>query len=110
MDQTAPNSQNQNKEKNTLMAALAYILFFIPLLTDAKDDPFVKYHIKQGLVLFICAAILMVVENIFILRIMLAPLFNLIIFVFIILGIINAVSGKTDPLPIIGKFADKFNF
>jgi len=35
------------------MAILAYILFFIPLLTDSKNDPYVKYHIKQGLVLFI---------------------------------------------------------
>jgi uncharacterized membrane protein len=109
MEQTAPNSQNQNKEKNTLMAVVAYILFFIPLLTNAKDDPFVKYHVKQGLVLFICAAILMVVESIFIFRLF-TPLFNLVIFIFIILGIINAAGGKTIPLPIIGKFADKFTF
>ncbi|HOE15288.1 MAG TPA: hypothetical protein PLH82_01145 [Candidatus Paceibacterota bacterium] len=46
-------SKSTVKEKNTGMAILAYILFFIPLLTDSKKDPFVKYHVKQGLVLFI---------------------------------------------------------
>jgi len=37
------------------MASLAYlwILIIIPFFTDAKDNPFVKYHLKQGLVLII---------------------------------------------------------
>ncbi|GAF91940.1 unnamed protein product, partial [marine sediment metagenome] len=46
------------KEKNTGMAIVAYILFFIPLLTDAKNDPFVKYHVKQGLSLFLVAVVI----------------------------------------------------
>ncbi len=45
--------ENQPKEKNTAMAAVAYLIFFLPLLTDAKNDQFVKYHVKQGLVFFI---------------------------------------------------------
>ena len=39
--------------KNTGMAIVALIIFFVPLLTDAKKDPFVKFYVKQGLVLFI---------------------------------------------------------
>lgn len=112
MDQTAPNSQQQKKNQNTAMAVIAYLIFFVPLLTDAKNDPFVKYHVKQGLVLFICAAALMVVERIlpFSLSYGLSPLLNLVIFVFVIIGIINAAGGKRVPLPVIGQFADKFNF
>jgi len=45
--------KTKTEEKNTGMAIVAYILFFIPLLTDAKKDPFVKYHVKQGLVIFL---------------------------------------------------------
>ena len=46
---------------NTGMAVLAYILFFIPLLTDAKNDPFVKFHVKQGLVLFLANILVLIV-------------------------------------------------
>ena len=43
-------------KKNTTMAVIAYIIFFVPLLTgDAQKDAFVKYHVKQGLVLFLLA-------------------------------------------------------
>ena len=43
----------EDKSLNTGMAVVAYLIFFIPLLTDAKDDPYVKFHTKQGVVLFI---------------------------------------------------------
>ena len=69
MEQNAPAGQNapaaQNTppvvggNKNTMMAVIAYILFFVPLLTgDAKKDSFVKYHTKQGLVLFLLAVLI----------------------------------------------------
>lgn len=98
------------KEKNVGMAVVAYILFFVPLLTDAKDDPFVKYHVKQGLVLFITAMVI----NIFswgILPVMIfAQLLQVGIIILAILGIINAVHGKKEPLPLIGQFAEHFTF
>ena len=47
------------KSKNTTMAIIAYIIFFVPLLTgDAKKDSFVKYHVKQGLVLFLLVVLI----------------------------------------------------
>lgn len=51
MEETDKNPREKvhtgaKKEKNIGMAVVAYILFFIPLLTDAKNDPFVKYHVK----------------------------------------------------------------
>ena len=47
--------EEKKEEKNAGMAIVAYLLFFIPLLTEARKDPFVRYHVKQGLVLFISA-------------------------------------------------------
>jgi hypothetical protein len=41
------------KEKNTGMAVVGIILPIIPLLTEDKKDPYVKYYTKQGLVLWI---------------------------------------------------------
>jgi hypothetical protein len=46
--------QNAASQDNKLMGILAYIgpLIIVSYLV-AKDDPFVKFHIKQGLVLFV---------------------------------------------------------
>ncbi len=93
------------------MAIVAYILFFIPLLTDAKNDPFVKYHVKQGLVLFIYFAIAWIVVNVIpVVGWVLYPVLEIIGIVLLVLGILNAINGKEKPLPVIGKYAEKFNF
>ena len=95
------------------MAIIAYILFFVPLLTgDAKKDSFVKYHTKQGLVLFLLVVILNVVDRImpFYLWYSINWILSLGTLVLLIMGISNAASGKQQPLPIIGKFSDLFKF
>jgi uncharacterized membrane protein len=102
--------KTQGSKKNTGMAILAYIIFFIPLLTDAKDDPFVKYHVKQGLVLFIGYIIEMFIGQIPIIGWILYPFLGIFLFILFIIGIINAANGKEKPLPLIGDFAEKFNF
>jgi uncharacterized membrane protein len=101
----------QKKAKNTGMAVVAYIIFFIPLLTDSKNDPFVKYHVKQGLVLFIASIIVWFIARVIpVLGFIVSPILNIAILVLLIIGIINAVNGEQKPLPLIGQFADKFKF
>jgi len=98
-----------DKQKNTGMAVVAYILFFVPLLTDAKDDPFVKYHVKQSIVLLILIVGGWIIGIIPILGWILALLLPIFEFVLLVIGIINAVNGQEKPLPLIGQFADKIN-
>ncbi len=108
MEQNAPLI---GKKKNTAMAVLAYIIFFIPLLTgDAKKDAFVKYHTKQGIVLFLLVVLINVLGWIvpFYFWFSISWILSLGTLVLLILGIINAVNGKQEPLPVIGKFADIF--
>jgi uncharacterized membrane protein len=100
----------QGSQKNTGMAVLAYIIFFIPLLTDAKNDPFVKYHVKQGLVLFIGWIVEMFVGVIPFAGWIIAPLLGVFLLVLFIIGIVNAVNGKEKPLPVVGSFAENFKF
>lgn len=103
----------QGGGKNTTMAIIAYIIFFVPLLTgDAKKDPFVKYHVKQGLVLFLLAVIINVIGMIipFYFWYSISWILSLGVLVLLILGIVNAAGGKQEPLPVIGKFADVFKF
>lgn len=99
--------------KNTTMAVIAYILFFVPLLTgDAKKDSFVKYHVKQGLVLFLLALLINIVGWAipFYFWYTISQILGLCVLVLLILGIVNAVNGKEAPLPVIGKFAGVFKF
>ena len=100
----------QSSKKNTGMAVVAYILFFIPLLTNAKNDPFVKYHVKQGLVLFIGYVIEMFIGMIPIIGWVIYPLLGIFLFILFIIGIMNAIGGKEKPLPVIGSFAQNFKF
>ncbi len=102
-------TSEKTKELNTGMAVLAYIIFFVPLLTDAKDDPYVKYHVKQGLVLFIAWVLTGVFNMVPVIGWMLAPIVYLVLLVLLIMGILNAVNGAKKPLPLIGQFADKIN-
>jgi len=98
------------KGKNTGMAIVAYILFFIPLLTDAKNDPFVKYHVKQGLVLFICWIVAGIISSLPVFGWMVSPILSLAALILLIVGIMNAANGKETPLPLIGQFASQFKF
>ena len=100
------------KEENVAMAIIAYFIFFVPLLTDAKDDPFVKFHVKQSIVILITSVIVWVL-GMFIPIIgwfLIAPIGGLIVFVLWVIGVMNASQKKKTPVPIIGHFAEKLNF
>lgn len=102
------------KEKNTGLAIVAYIIFFIPLLTEAKKDPFVIYHVKQGLALLISWVIVMIL-NMALWRIPffgwnLGWLLQIGLLILLIIGILNAANGEKKPLPIIGQLGEKFKF
>ncbi len=109
--QPQPQPQSQQPQQNTAMAVIAYILFFVPLLTDAKNDPFVKFHVKQSLVLLLSWFLAAIISSISVGIIgWIGWVLNISILILWVMGIINAVNGKQEHLPIIGKYGDKFNF
>ena len=90
-------------EKNKVMAILAYILFFVPLLA-AKDSPFAMYHANQGLLLFLMSVSVNIIGYLvpIIGWFIVLPVGGIAVLVFMILGIINAANGQMKPLPLIG--------
>jgi uncharacterized membrane protein len=94
-------------DQNKVFAVLSYfwILFLIPILAK-KDSAFAMYHAKQGLVFFIYSTISGFVIWVPVIGWILG-VFGLILF---IMGIINSASGKTQPLPLIGKIGEGFKF
>lgn len=108
-----PSTPTTSNKPNIAMAVIAYILFFVPLLTgNAKKDPFVNYHVKQGLVLFLLVVLINVLSWMvpFYLWFTFSWILSLATLVLFVVGIVNAVNGKQQPLPVIGKFADVFKF
>lgn len=104
MDQTI---EKPDKKKDRLMAAVAYVMFFVPLMTEAKDDSFVKFHVKQGFALFLSAVIVWLFANVVpLFGPALAPILNLVLLVIMAIGIINAIKGVEKQLPLVGSFAD----
>jgi len=106
-------SQEHSTQHNTGLAVVAYILFFVPLLTDAKNDPFVKFHVKQGFMVFllgVASYALMFVFMVLPFLMILTYVLHIAVVVLAIMGILNALHGKQEQLPLIGQYADKFSF
>jgi uncharacterized membrane protein len=112
MENKPNQTQQPAQQNNTIMAVLAYlgILIIVPFLTAAKNDPFVKYHLKQGLALIIFEVVTWFVEVIPFIGYLVGWIFWLASLVFIIIGIMNAAQNKEQELPVIGQYAKNFNF
>lgn len=101
--------------QNKGFAILSYfgILFLIPLFA-AKNSPFARFHLNQGVVLFIANILYGVASSIIrtifnhipvagsVMSILLSVI-GLLFFVLMIVGIVNAASGRAKELPVIGK-------
>lgn len=120
--QSSPSPDNS---KTFAVISYLYLLVIVPLIV-AKDDAFVKFHAKQGLVLLIFEMIPYVFSMILAQLYFIMPFslyisivgilglvsngFRIATVVFIIVGIMNAQSGKQNELPLIGGFAKMFKF
>lgn len=103
--------QQKKEGKNVLMAILAYIgPLVIVSYVAAKEDPFVKFHIKQGLVLLVIEAAVWVLGMMMWRVWPILSIINFATFVLSIVGIVNAMRGKEEDLPIVGKFSKHFLF
>lgn len=94
-----------DKTESKLFAVLSYVsvLSLIPLLFR-RDDEYALYHGRQGLALLIygvVADILGAIPGI-------GWIFSLFRVVCVFKGMINAANDIKEPLPYIGKFAERF--
>ncbi|NPA79617.1 MAG: hypothetical protein GXO29_01010 [Thermotogae bacterium] len=96
-------------ERNKLLAALSYV-WILFILYWIVDSPFVKFHAKQSLVIFLAEM------GLWILGIfaggmipmwgMISSLLFLLLLALRIVGFINALTGKAAKLPVVGDMAE----
>lgn len=91
-------------EANKLFAALSYLwILSIVFLLLKKDSPFVQFHAKQALVLFIASIILNFIP-------ILGWLLQLVVLALVITGVITAFQGKWFKMPLVAPLAEKIKF
>ncbi|MCB9595858.1 MAG: hypothetical protein H6719_24265 [Sandaracinaceae bacterium] len=115
-DQASGNVDPQDAETNKIMAVLSYfgIFLIIPYL-KAKDSPFVKFHLNQGIILLVVgfagsiglgvvgAVLGMVLGDIgSMIGSLLSAVWSLATFVLFVLGVLNALGGRAKQLPAVG--------
>lgn len=105
----AAGSDDADLSQVRLFGIIGYIfplLFFLPMVTDHKDNSFAMYHANQQLLLFLfliigntAASILTII----LIGLLIYPIVWIFGLVCMILGIMNVVNEKKKPLPIIGN-------
>ncbi len=108
--ETKPSSSANGKANpNAAMAVLAYLgpLVIVSYIV-ANKDPFVKFHIKQGLVLLSIEVAIWIIGSVIWMLWPLLYLVNVLTLAFAIVGIVRAVKGEEKPLPLVGKYASYF--
>ena len=102
-----------NLSEENWCAALSYV--FVGLLWYLLDDKmrkssFVKFHVKQALVLLIAVLLLEILSTVLFFIFFVWWLVGLFLFIIGLLGVIYALDNQEKPLPLLGSFAKKFTF
>ena len=104
MPETPFPSGDKDRDNERFLAALSYvgIFFVIPLFLARNKSPFMQFHVRQGIVLFVVEALFAALPFLgwFLLAIpAIASLY----------GLLQALAGRQWELPVLGKYAKKIN-
>ena len=72
------------------------------MLVLKKDDEFVRFHAKQGTVIFAVSIILWFIPII-------GWLLQIAVLIAVVIGFLKAYSGERFKMPVVGDLADKIN-
>ena len=115
--QTKKTSSTSSSDAAQNQKICAILQYFFPIgliwwLVDEqmKKNSFVKFHLKQSLVLVVLSVALNIIFTIMPFLMLIGWIVHIAIFVLWILGLINAVNGKEKEVPIVGKFTSYFKF
>jgi len=96
---SVPQRPDDDVEENKDMAALSYAwILSIVVFFTRRNSPFVRFHAKQGIVLFILSIAFWMVPFV-------GRLLELVVLAFCAFGFIAAAQGQWKDLPFVGAMA-----
>ena len=90
-------------EKNKTMAGLGCFIFFLPLIV-CPQSAFGRFYANQGLIFWILYILVGIVDAIIPILGFVFWILRLAIFLFELLGMINAFNGRALRAPFVGNF------
>jgi fumarate reductase subunit D len=110
MEEQKKTPQGKAVSGENAYAILAYlwILCLIPILMK-KEDEFVKFHARQGLMLFIVEVGIAIIGIIPLLGPLVYMLGMLVCALLSLVGIVQVLMGNKWKMPVIGEWAEKIN-
>lgn len=91
--------QQADIEKNKDVAAMSYLwIISIVVLYSRRDSPFVQYHARQGVWLFLISIPFWLIPTV-------GNLLEFLVLAGMIIGFLNAAQGRYHDVPIIGALA-----
>ncbi len=101
-------SRNITSDDKLLSAVGYFFIFFLIPLLGKRDNEYVQFHAKQGMLLFVSWFALLFLGLIPVLGwLIIFPFGGAGLVVLSVIGFVNAISGRMVPVPIIGKYANK---
>jgi len=104
MSETPQAPTAKDIEDGKICAILIYIVSIVGIIwffvdEKQKNNPFTKYHAKQGLALLIIGTVVSILT---------CGFGSILPLVLAIIGVINAANGEMKELPAIGKFGEQW--
>jgi uncharacterized membrane protein len=110
---TSPDRENEtlgqeSSDRNIqVIAAMSYVIFFLPFLVENKKNSFTLYHANQGLLVLLTALGVNMIGSLIPIFgwFIILPLGNIFVFILVLMGIFTALKGEKKELPFIGGFS-----
>ncbi|GAA4114964.1 hypothetical protein GCM10022393_14860 [Aquimarina addita] len=101
--------EGTKQEKTTAIIAYVTIIGTIAALfmNQKKETPFISFHIRQALGLWIIFFVLGAFTSMFFNSLLISTPFYISIFALISFGLITAANGEEKPVPILGGLLQK---
>jgi uncharacterized membrane protein len=106
-------AKNSESKIFAFLGVFLTIIGFVIVMLVRKDDKYAMYYAKQGLVLFIAGLLVWVISVVLaflLIGFIIGPILNIILLILWVIGIVYSLSGEMKPIPLIGKFGEKFKF
>ena len=92
----------KNSRLYAVVAYITWIGFFVSLLMRDKEDPLVRRHLNQALVLNVISLICNILSRLGDSIALICSYISIAIFVLLIWGMIRAIKMNEKPMPLIG--------